>query len=255
MSFLIGTPSDDVPQVLATGRCVISTIFVSMCTRDPEGRDAEYLRWHTFDHRPEQYRLQEVRGSLRLVSTPECRAARARSETRYDGVDHVMTYFFSDVTGLKEFNDLAVALGDAGRIPYLLPLVERGVYRLDGLAAAPRVKIGADVLPWSPLQGAYLLIEHGREPSRQLADVPGVAGAWWGSSAVLNLEFPTADARPMSSAEGLQITYCFLDQDPVATAELMAPVLERRWATGTVEPLLAAPFFAVVGYDCDRHLP
>ena len=36
----------------------------------PTGRDAEYLRWHTLDHRPEQHRLAGVRASLRLVSTP-----------------------------------------------------------------------------------------------------------------------------------------------------------------------------------------
>ena len=37
-----------------------------------------------------------VRASLRLVSTPACRAARAASQDRYDAIDHVMTYFFSD---------------------------------------------------------------------------------------------------------------------------------------------------------------
>jgi hypothetical protein len=255
VSELVGTPSDDVPEVLATGRCVVTNIFASMCARHPEGRDAEYLGWHTFDHRPEQYRLQELRGSLRLVSTPDCRAVRATSDTRYDTVDHVMNYFFSDVAGLREFNDLAVALGGAGRIPYLLPLVERGVYSLDGMAAAPRVKIGADVLPWSPLLGAYLLIEEGRPPGTGLVDIPGVAGVWWGTSTPLNLDFATADGNPMSSSEGLQVTYCFLDQDPVATAELLTPVLERRWAGGGVTPLLAAPFYAVGGHDYDRHLP
>ena len=44
--------------------------FVSMATRHPDGTDAEYLHWHTLDHRPEQHRLSAVRASLRLVSTP-----------------------------------------------------------------------------------------------------------------------------------------------------------------------------------------
>ena len=66
---LPGTPSDEVADVLATGRGDITTLFVSMARRHPEGRDAEYLRWHTLDHRPEQHRLAAVRASLRLVST------------------------------------------------------------------------------------------------------------------------------------------------------------------------------------------
>ena len=75
---LPGTPSDDVDGVLAAGRGDIGTLFVSMARRHPDGRDAEYLRWHTLDHRPEQHRLSGVRASLRLVSTPACRSARAR---------------------------------------------------------------------------------------------------------------------------------------------------------------------------------
>lgn len=54
---LPGTPSDEVTEVLATGNGGITTLFVSMATRHPEGKDAEYLRWHTLDHRPEQHRL------------------------------------------------------------------------------------------------------------------------------------------------------------------------------------------------------
>ena len=57
------------------------------------------------DHRPEQHRLSAVRASLRLVSTPACRAARAVSNARFDAVDHVMTYFFSDVGGMDGFLD------------------------------------------------------------------------------------------------------------------------------------------------------
>ena len=62
---LPGTPSDDVDGVLATGRGEIGTLFVSMARRHPEGRDAEYLRWHTLDHRPEQHRLA---GRARLAA-------------------------------------------------------------------------------------------------------------------------------------------------------------------------------------------
>ena len=57
MTLLPGTPSDDVADVLATGGGEVTTVFVSMSTRHPDGADADYLRWHTLDHRPEQHRL------------------------------------------------------------------------------------------------------------------------------------------------------------------------------------------------------
>ena len=63
---LPGKPSDEVDDVLATGRGDITTTFVSMATRHPDGIDADYLQWHTLDHRPEQHRLRAVRASLRL---------------------------------------------------------------------------------------------------------------------------------------------------------------------------------------------
>lgn len=256
MTPLPGTPSDEVPGVLATGRCVVSQIYVSLSARDPQGRDADYTRWHTFDHRPEQYRLDALRGSVRLVSSPECRAARAAKDPRYDDVDHVMNYFFSDLSSMQGFNDMAVALGGAGRIPFLLPMVERGLFTLDGMAAAPRVKVGADVLLWWPFQGVYLLIEEGVAAASDLVEVEGVAGAWWGAGFQLDPAFPSADRQPMSTTEGLHITYCFLDDDPVAAAARLQPALERRWAASKdVTPLLAAPFYTVTGKDYDAHLP
>jgi hypothetical protein len=88
---LVGSPSDDVPDVLATGNTDITTMYVSMSARHPEGRDADYLEWHGLDHQPEQHRLRALRASLRLVSTPACRRARAATDERYDGADHVMT--------------------------------------------------------------------------------------------------------------------------------------------------------------------
>ena len=124
---LPGTPSDEIDGVLAAGRGDIGTLFVSMARRHPEGIDAEYLRWHTLDHRPEQHRLTAVRASLRVVSTPACRAARASTDERFDDIDHVMTYFFTDKAGLKGFNELSQARGDGGRKLVLLPPVQRGV--------------------------------------------------------------------------------------------------------------------------------
>jgi hypothetical protein len=255
MSALVGSPSDDLPDVLAFDGCRITDIFVSMCARHPEGKDAEYLRWHTFDHRPEQFRVPEIRATMRLVSTPECRAGRARSEPPYDEVDHVMSYFFADMSGMRGFNDLSAALRAGGRTPYLLPLAERGIFTVEGGVASPDIKVGADVLPWLPIRGAYLLVERGTAPPSALVEVDGVAGVWWGASREYEPDFSTADGRPMSSADRVQITYCFLEDDPVAVAGRLSAILEDRWSEGGPEPLLAAPFHAVTGYDFDHHLP
>jgi hypothetical protein len=244
---LPGIPSDEIDGVVATGRGDITTLFVSMATRHPEGRDADYLQWHTLDHRPEQHRLSAVRASLRLVSTPACRSARAASADRYDAIDHVMTYFFSDPSGLDGFLALAKALIGADRKLPLLPPVERGVYDVEQKAAAPRIKVGGDVLPWWPILGVYLLLERGAAPADRLVDVDGVAGVWQAATLAVDKKMASAQA-------GQSITYCFLDDDPVAIAERLRPTLEKRWSDG-IEPMLAAPFYPVVPYQWDRYVP
>jgi hypothetical protein len=76
---LHGTPSEQLPDVLGTGETAVRFVFFSLSARHPDGRDAEYIAWHSLDHRPEQYRLPQIRNALRLVSTPACRASRATS--------------------------------------------------------------------------------------------------------------------------------------------------------------------------------
>jgi hypothetical protein len=249
MSVLSGTASDGAPAILATGRSDITTIYVSMSGRHPEGRDANYLEWHSLDHRPEQHRLPALRTSFRVVSTPACRAARAASHSRYDATDHLMTYLFTDLGGMPSFNELSIALAQAGRVPHRLPLVERGVYRRDGMVAAPRIKAGADVLPWWPTKGVYVLIERGQAPPGDLVDIAGVGGIMWGGALPLDPPFTTTPNT------GLQITYCFLDDDPATTGERLRPALEKRWTGSGIEPLLAAPFHTIVPYEWDRFLP
>jgi hypothetical protein len=250
---LPGTPTDDADGVLACGGSVIDLAYVSMSARHPEGRDADYLRWHFTDHRPEQYRLETIRASLRLVSTPECRAARVASDERFDATDHVMNYFFSDASGLKPFHDLGRELGKVGRIPELLPSVERGVYAFDGRVAAPDAKVGADVLPWWPAAGVFVLIERlegtASASPAPVVEVDGVAGAWWGASAT------DVPERYSLAQPGDQLTYLFLDDDPVAVAERLRPVLEHRWADTGAVGLFAAPFHVAHADELTRHLP
>src|SRR5262245_17743367 len=215
----------------------VTTLFVAMAGREPEGRDAEYLAWHALDHRPEIHRLASLRGALRLVSTPACRATRLVSEDRYDGVDHVMTYLFAGPDAVAELGELARELGGAGRMSWRLPSVEVTAYDLAGTAAAARIDVSADVVAWRPVTGVFLMVEEGEAPAEALTEVAGVAGAWWARS------------------EGRQVTYCYLDDDVLATAERLRPTLEPRWAGGEVAPRLAAPFLVPVDFAWDRHLP
>jgi hypothetical protein len=238
---LPGTPSDQLPDVLATGEASIRFAFLSLSARDPGGRDAEYLEWHSMDHRPEQYRLAELRCTLRLVSTPECRAARAASDGKYDAVDHVMNYLFTSEECMPGFADLGAALDRGGRMQHRLPSVGYLTGERAGKIAAPRAVAGEDVIPWRPANGVWLMFERGEMSPASLVDLPGVAGVWW--------------YKGSGDSAGLQVTYCYLDADPVACAPRLGEAMRERWASGPVEGLLAAPFYTVVPFEWDRHLP
>jgi hypothetical protein len=244
---LPGTPSDQLPAVLATGTTDVRRIFVSMAAREPQGRDADYLQWHALDHRTEQYRIAGMRHSLRLVLTPECRAARAYCDVRYEAVAHVMTYFFAADAALDQFSALSVALGGARR-PYTLPSIESGYLRVAGMAASPQAIAGADVMPWRPALGVYLIAEEGRASPEALVQIDGVAGVWWHQGGEPPL-------RGFADNTGLQLTYCFLDADPLQVAPQLREALQERWKMQGVKPLLAAPFRIPIAFEWGRYLP
>ena len=213
---------------------------VSMSARSADGRDAEYLAWHGLDHLPEQYGIDAIQLGQRWVSTPACRAARAASDARFDAVDHVVQYLFGEpvVPALDEFFALGAELRAAGRMPIALPPVELGAYELVDRSAH---LVDADVLPWRPARGVYLLVEREPSPFDALLAVPGVAGAWRFRGGVFHERF--------ADTSGLHLTVCYLDADVVASAHGIADVV-----AGTT-PLLAAPFETVVPYEWTRALP
>ena len=237
--------------MLATGSTEVSAIFASMSAREVSGRDADYFVWHSMDHRPEQYRIAGIRHSMRLVSTPACRAARLHSDARFDAVDHVMTYFLTADAAFDKFWDLSEALAGERR-PFRLPSVYAAYFRLSGKVAARRAIAGADVIPWRPARGVYLLVEDiseaGDASPTTLAEVPGVAGVWWHQGGKPPL------ARFIDNS-GLQISYCFSDEDPLQTAAALREPLAQRWASGKIKPLLAAPFYQLVPFEWERYLP
>lgn len=246
-----GIPSDQVPDVRRHGASDIRVGVFSMSARLPGGGDARYLEWHGLDHLPEQHRIAGMHSGARWVSTPDCRAARSAEVAPYDGVDHVVAYLFADPVddGLDTFFALGADLRAAHRMPIRLPLVELAGYRLSGSVAAPRVLVGADVLPWRPCRGVYLLLEQGAPATfEHLLDVPGVAGAWsYGGSSSLHPR--------LTGTDGKHLTVVYLDDDPATVGERLAPVLSDRWSASDVVPMLAAPFVTVVPWAWDAHLP
>jgi hypothetical protein len=111
------------------------------------------------------------------------------------------------------------------------------------------VKVGADVLPWWPASGVYLLVERGTASAAPLIDVDGVAGAWWAPTAT------DVPERYSLAVAGDQLTYLFLDDDPVAVADRLRPALEARWHDAGVVGLLAAPFYVADAHHLTDHLP
>lgn len=248
--------SDELPGVLAMGQGDVTAMFVSLSARHPDGRDAEYLEWHTLDHRAEQHRLHGLRGSLRFVSSPECRSARAAADSRYEATDHVMVYLFAGQAPMDAFYGLGEELFQAGRMQHRLPAVEGDLYLVKGKTAASRAVAGADVLPWRPARGLYLLVELGAARPNHLVEIDGIAGVWWAATDSEEIEARPWFGSLTSSDEGVKhVSLCFTDGNPIDVAKRMEPVLKERWAEGSVEPLLAAPFHTVVPYEWDRHLP
>lgn len=225
-----------------------------MSARATDGADAAYLEWHLLDHLPEQYRLPGLRLGQRWVSTPGCRAARAASAGDYDRVDHVVSYLFDDpfAPALNAFFDLGRALRHAGRMPMSLPSVDLAAYDLVERHAAPRIDISAEVVPWRPSVGAYLIVDGpAADPIAlgALVEVDGVAGAWrWSGS---------DRHRPdrLASHPGVTLTVAYLDDDPEQVGPVMRDHLRQHWATTEAPASLAAPFWTVVPGDWATHLP
>ena len=75
-----------------------------------------------------------------------------------------MTYFFTDPSGLDGSSSSPSALGGAGpQAAAAAAGTSAASTTCSSKVAAPRVKVGADVLPWWPARGVYLLLEHARD--------------------------------------------------------------------------------------------
>ena len=97
--------------------------------------------------------------------------------------------------------------------------------------AAPSALVTAEVVPYRPNRGMYLVVELPDDPSappawapehvEALLDIDGVAGMW---------TFTASTLRPdRFDSTGYSITACYLDGDPVEVAKPIADVFTERW--------------------------
>jgi hypothetical protein len=238
--------------------------FFSISHHSPSGDDRPYLAWHQMDHMPEQYQLPGLLLGQRWASTPRCREVRAAAVEGWDGVGHVVCYLIGNPVEdtLDEFFTLGRHLAELGRFSVSLPPQYRGGLRLLETVASPRVLVSAEVVPYRPHRGVYVIIDEpdGSVPQDEalqrihtrilpnLVEVPGVAGAWsYATSPQIR--------RPMFSEGHLRIIVCYLDEDPATVGERLSPLVEQVWSTAPSRLLLAAPLESVVAPDLDRFGP
>ena len=208
--------------------------MLSLSARSPEGDDAAYVEWHSLDHLPEQYSLRSLVHGQRWVSTPECRAARASGAAALDATDHAVQYLFADKGSLDRFFALGAELREAGRMPLRLPPVELAAY---AFVDAQARDVRAEVLPWRPNRGAYLIVS---EAPIELPDLDGVAG----TSRYVGANFH----ERLVDTRGRHLTVCYLDGEPAAVGAAITAALDQP-------VLLGAPFASLTPFEWDRSLP
>ena len=195
-------------------------------TEVPAEAEADYDRWHRFDHLPEQYGIDGVVYGQRWVATPGCRAARLVDDPDIGRAGHVTLYLMTEPVAatLQEFADLAVTLRTAGRWFDRRTAVEFGAWRVDDRRASPRALVRAEVVPWRPSTGVYVVVEDepgGPPDLGALVAVDGVAGAW-------SFSVDPAIANPAWRRPRHRITVAWLDGDAVTTAGGLAQALADR---------------------------
>jgi hypothetical protein len=194
---------------------------------DPAEHHA-YNEWHMLDHMPEQYPIAGIAHGQRWVSTPACTAIRAVGGGALDPVHYVTCYLMTDPVAetLAEFAQHGRALAEVGRFHQHRRALLSGPFRvLDG-AAAPRVLIRAEALPFRPHLGIYVVVEAAGatdvvDHERALVDSDGVAGLW--SFGPLE----AAASRPWKPSDA-RITVAWLDEDPIAVADRLGAIERSR---------------------------
>jgi hypothetical protein len=237
----------------------VKAAFFNLTPPPEPGEDfSSYLRWHLLDHMPEQYQLPGIVYATRWIADAGCLDARIAGSGKFEGIGSIMNYLVGDPVQQtsEDFLELGPRLAELGRFPRARRSLQLRLLALLRWYAAPRVLISAEVVPFRPHLGVLAIVE---EPASEdvpgwmqwlhakhfpaLLDVPGVAGAWmYGST-------ETWDLPPRCQGSPEYITVVYLDDDALATAKALIPLVEQRWASGAVRPLFAGPLRSIVQWD------
>jgi hypothetical protein len=210
---------------------------------------------------PEQYQLSGLILGQRWASTAACRAARAAEVGDWSLVEHMVLYLMGDPVEktIDDFLDLGRHLAEMGRFPHHLPSQYVGALRLLEARAAPAAFVGAEVVPFRPNRGVYLIVDKPADRVDQVAflqrmqsevlpelmTTPGVVGAWiFTTSAKIR--------RNMFTIGNYRMTVCYLDDDPAMVGTNLKPIVERVWSTAPADLLLAAPYESMMAWAWDR---
>lgn len=157
--------------------------FFSFTEITAPGAHRAYNVWHLLDHMPEQFGIAGIALGQRWAHTPEA-AAVAVSEPPFDRVHYMTLYLMTeplDAT-LDEFAALGRELHDTpGRWFDPRRAHVAGPWSVHATAAAPRVRVRAEVIPARPHRAIAIRAgEHldGADELDALCARDGVAGAW-----------------------------------------------------------------------------
>jgi hypothetical protein len=209
---------------------------------DPKAH-AAYNEWHQLDHLPEQYSLAGIVHGQRWVSTPACRAARVVNGPALDPIHYVTCYLMTEPIDrtLDDFFALGAELHRLDRFFEARRAHLTGPFRVQGAAAAPRVLVSAEAVPFRPHRGVFVVVGEPTvdDVSPVLLEQAGVAGVWtFSTDPELASRRWTAGAR--------RVTMAWLDDEPLAVTARLAPLVAGRAA---VE--FAGPFETITPWKWD----
>ena len=140
----------------------------SLSASSPDGDDSRYLRWHHLDHLPQQYEIAGmlVRPTLGVDARMPGGSRRAVGTLRAGQPRGALPVRRARRPAVDDFFALRDHLIEIGRFPERLPnrLVSGGE-PVEAHAAASAL-VTADVVPYRPNRGAYLIIEQATRRAR-----------------------------------------------------------------------------------------
>jgi hypothetical protein len=239
----------------------VKAAFFSWTPPAPAGDDGSYLRWHLLDHMPEQYQLPGIQLALRYIADGEYLQSRIAANEPLADVGNLVNYLVGDPVQQThdDFTQLGARLGQVGRFPEFRPVLQLRMPALVRWYAAPQALISAEVVPFRPHRGVVVIVEESTSDDTSswlvwlhthhypaLLDVPGVIGAWmYGDTTTWKLR-PAAEGVPQHT------TVIYLDENPLATTNVLRPLIEQRWSSGSVRPLYAAPLRTMIDWEAWR---